>query len=58
MNIEEMIIAQKKLSNKLKFLELFKSEDDYAIEFANWLFNIDKGVLKKQLQEFKKEKGL
>jgi hypothetical protein len=32
--------------------------DDYAIEFANWLFNIDKEVLSKQLKEFKKEKGL
>jgi hypothetical protein len=32
--------------------------DDYAIEFSNWLFNINKEVLKKQLQEFKKEKGL
>jgi hypothetical protein len=32
--------------------------DDYAIEFSNWLFNIDKEVLKKQLNEFKKEKGL
>ena len=32
--------------------------DDYAINFANWLFNIDKEVLSKQLKEFKKEKGL
>jgi hypothetical protein len=32
--------------------------DDYAIEFANWLFNINKEVLAKQLKEFKKEKGL
>jgi hypothetical protein len=32
--------------------------DDYAIEFSNWLFNIDKEVLAKQLKEFKKEKGL
>jgi hypothetical protein len=32
--------------------------DDYGIEFANWLFNIDKEVLSKQLKEFKKEKGL
>jgi hypothetical protein len=32
--------------------------DDYAIDFSNWLFNIDKEVLKKQLNEFKKEKGL
>jgi hypothetical protein len=32
--------------------------DDYAIEFANWLFNINKEVLSKQLKEFKKEKGL
>jgi hypothetical protein len=32
--------------------------DDYAIEFANWLFNINKEVLIKQLKEFKKEKGL
>jgi hypothetical protein len=35
-----------------------KIADDYAIEFSNWLFNINKEVLKKQLQEFKKEKGL
>jgi hypothetical protein len=32
--------------------------DDYAIEFSNWLFNINKEVLNKQLKEFKKEKGL
>jgi hypothetical protein len=32
--------------------------DEYAIDFANWLFNIDKEVLSKQLKEFKKEKGL
>lgn len=32
--------------------------DDYAIEFGNWLFNIDKEILNKQLKEFKKEKGL
>lgn len=32
--------------------------DDYAIEFAKWLFNIDKEVLRKQLNEFKKENGL
>ena len=32
--------------------------DDYAIEFSNWLFNINKEVLAKQLKEFKKEKGL
>jgi hypothetical protein len=38
--------------------ECEKIADDYAIEFSNWLFNINKEVLKKQLQEFKKEKGL
>jgi hypothetical protein len=32
--------------------------DNYAIEFANWLFNINKEVLAKQLKEFKKENGL
>lgn len=41
------------LTNKLE-----KIADDYAIEFSNWLFNIDKEVLSKQLKEFKKEKGL
>jgi hypothetical protein len=35
-----------------------KIADDYAIEFSNWLFNINKEVLAKQLKEFKKEKGL
>ena len=35
-----------------------KQKDDYAVEFANWLFNINKEVLNKQLKEFKKEKGL
>jgi hypothetical protein len=38
--------------------ECEKIADDYAIQFANWLFNIDKEVLSKQLKEFKKEKGL
>jgi hypothetical protein len=64
MNIKEMIIAQKQLSKKLKFLELFKSEDDYAIEFVEWIVkNCNHSKLKsldyKQLLEiFKKEKGL
>ena len=35
-----------------------KIADDYAIYFANWLFNINNEVLKKQLKEFKKEKAL
>jgi hypothetical protein len=38
--------------------QLEKIADDYAVEFANWLFNINKEVLIKQLKEFKKEKGL
>ena len=38
--------------------QLEQIADDYAIEFGNWLFNIDKEVLSKQLKEFKKEKGL
>ena len=67
-----MIIAQKKLSKKLKFLELFKSEDDYAIEFAEFLRKkclIDDNYLYwwyygikyteiELLEIFKKEKGL
>ncbi len=32
--------------------------DEFAIGFAEWLFNIDKEALKKQLNHFKKEKGL
>jgi hypothetical protein len=44
--------------NLQKILLLEQIADDYAIEFSNWLFNINKEVLKKQLQEFKKEKGL
>ena len=66
MNIEEMIIAQKELSKKLKFLELFKSEDDYALEFAEWIskqeYNLDFWVRHNQtknlLKKFKEEKGL
>jgi RecG-like helicase len=38
--------------------QLEQIADSYAIAFANWLFNIDKEVLSKQLKEFKKEKGL
>jgi hypothetical protein len=37
--------------------ETFEERDEFAIDFSNWLFNIDKEVLKKQLNEFKKEKG-
>lgn len=32
--------------------------DEFAIEFAEWLFNIDKEALKKQLNHFKQEKRL
>ena len=32
-----------------------QKKEAYAIEFANWLFNIDKEVLSKQLKEFKEE---
>jgi hypothetical protein len=32
--------------------------DEFAIGFAEWLFNIDKEALKKQLNHFKEEKGL
>jgi hypothetical protein len=49
------------LAIRYSVLEKYKFEqiaDDYAIEFSNWLFNIDKEVLKKQLNEFKKEKAL
>jgi hypothetical protein len=35
-----------------------KIADEFAIGFAEWLFNIDKEALKKQLNHFKKEKGL
>lgn len=38
--------------------DLEKIADDYAVDFSNWLFNINKEVLSKQLKEFKKEKGL
>jgi hypothetical protein len=48
--------SEKDNSNKSN--ECVKIADDYAIDFANWLFNIDKEVLSKQLKEFKKEKGL
>ena len=39
-------------------LECEQIADDYAVEFSNCLFNINKEVLNKQLKEFKKEKGL
>ena len=32
--------------------------DEFAIEFAEWLFNIDKEALKKQLNHFKEERGI
>jgi hypothetical protein len=35
-----------------------KIADEFAIEFAEWLFNIDKELLKKQLNHFKQEKRL
>ena len=35
-----------------------KVADEFAIGFAEWLFNIDKEALKKQLNHFKEEKGL
>lgn len=35
-----------------------EQKNKLAIEFSNWLFNINKEVLNKQLKEFKKEKGL
>jgi catalase (peroxidase I) len=35
-----------------------EERDEFAIEFAEWLFNIDKEALKKQLNHFKEEKGL
>ena len=38
--------------------KLEKIADNYAIEFVQWLFHIDKDILKKQLKHFKKEKGL
>ena len=38
--------------------ESIKIADEFAIEFAEWLFNIDKEALKKQLNHFKEEKGL
>lgn len=42
---------------QIREVQLEVIADDYAIEFANWLFNIDKEILNKQLKEFKKEKG-
>lgn len=32
--------------------------NEFAIEFAEWLFNIDKEALKKQLNHFKEERGI
>ena len=49
---------RKILSKDFTINQLEKIADDYAIEFSNWLFNINKEVLSKQLKEFKKEKGL
>jgi hypothetical protein len=43
---------------EIREVQLEVIADDYAIEFSNWLFNINKEVLSKQLKEFKKEKGL
>ncbi|WP_395652652.1 hypothetical protein [Brevundimonas sp.] len=37
---------------------LVKIADEFAIGFAEWLFNIDKEALQKQLNHFKQEKGL
>ncbi len=53
-----MTLKEKFLKNKMLTNGEVKIADDYAIEFANWLFNINKEVLAKQLKEFKKEKGL
>lgn len=39
--------------------ELEKIADDYAIEFAEWLFHVGRiGNTKEVLEMFKKEKGL
>lgn len=43
---------------QIDVIHLEKIADTFAVEFANWLFNINKEVLNKQLKEFKKEKGL
>jgi hypothetical protein len=39
--------------------KLLKIADDYAIEFAEWLFDVSRiGTTKELLEIFKKEKGL
>lgn len=52
------IVCNVEISNEKLINKSEQIADDYAIDFSNWLFNINKEVLKKQLQEFKKEKGL
>lgn len=65
--IDENLNYSKELLTDIKFRRSYfiegceyqqQEQDDFAIEFSNWLFNIDKEVLAKQLKEFKKEKGL
>jgi hypothetical protein len=65
MKTEEMIIAQKELFNKLKWLGLFDTADDYAIEFSKWCneYRIERidyyqKTFEELLEIFKKEKGL
>ena len=49
---------------KIHFINLDSQEceqiaDDYAIEFAEWLFDVSRiGTTKELLEIFKKEKGL
>ena len=57
-----IVESENRMSYDYNHLELAESceviADEFAIEFAEWLFNIDKEALKKQLNHFKEEKGL
>lgn len=60
MNLKEKfknLVCDVKTSNEKLIVKSEQVTDEYAVDFANWLFNIDKEVLNKQLKEFKKEKG-
>ncbi len=57
-----IVESENKMCYDYNHLELAESceviADEFAIGFAEWLFNIDKEALKKQLNHFKEEKGL
>ena len=54
-----IVESENKMCYEYNHLELAESceviADEFAIEFAEWLFNIDKEALKKQLNHFKQE---